>query len=359
MGQLSVTNADKHFGGLHALDSVSLEVREGEFVSLLGPSGCGKTTLLRSLAGLATLDSGRVLLDGRDITRLPTYQRGIGFVFQNYALFPHMTVGENIAFGLRVRGQSGGEVERAVAQALESVRLPQVRDRMPAALSGGQQQRVALARALVTKPGLLLLDEPFSALDRQLRERMQLELRDLTRRLKITAIFVTHDQGEALIMSDRIAVMNAGRIDQIGAPGEIYERPRTKFVLDFVGLSNFMPGRVVERSGDGCEVEVGGRRYQAAGAGTAAQGNVGYAVRPEKIALLPSDAPASHNQIAGAIRDIAYLGDITHYHVDVGMERPFLAHVVNRSGSFSPAVGSRVVLQWLAADAVVIEGAAQ
>jgi putative spermidine/putrescine transport system ATP-binding protein len=359
MGQLTVTNADKRYGNLHALDSVSLEVHEGEFVSLLGPSGCGKTTLLRSLAGLVRLDGGRVLLDGRDITRLPTHQRTIGFVFQNYALFPHMTVAENIAFGLRVRGQSGAEVERAVTQALDTVRLPQARDRMPAALSGGQQQRIALARALVTKPGLLLLDEPFSALDRQLREQMQLELRDLTRRLKITAIFVTHDQGEALIMSDRIAVMNAGRIDQIGAPGDIYERPRTKFVLDFVGLSNFMPGRLVGRTGDACEVDVGGRRYQATGASEAAQGTVGYAVRPEKISLLPPEAPTSHNQITGAIRDVAYLGDITHYHVDVGHERPFLAHVVNRSGSFSPAVGSRVVLQWLPADAVVIPGAAQ
>jgi spermidine/putrescine ABC transporter ATP-binding subunit len=359
MGQLTVTNADKRYGSLHALDSVSLEVHEGEFVSLLGPSGCGKTTLLRSLAGLVRLDGGRVLLDGRDITRLPTHQRAIGFVFQNYALFPHMTVAENIAFGLRVRGQSGAEVERAVARALDTVRLPQARDRMPAALSGGQQQRIALARVLVTKPGLLLLDEPFSALDRQLREQMQLELRDLTRRLKITAIFVTHDQGEALIMSDRIAVMNAGRIDQIGAPGDIYERPRTKFVLDFVGLSNFMPGRVVGRAGDACEVDVGGRRYQATGASDAGQGAVGYAVRPEKISLLPPEAPASHNQITGAIRDVAYLGDITHYHVDVGQERPFLAHVVNRSGSFSPAVGSRVVLQWLAADAVVIPGAPQ
>jgi ABC-type Fe3+/spermidine/putrescine transport system ATPase subunit len=357
MGQLTVTNADKRYGSLHALDSVSLEVHEGEFVSIVGPSGCGKTTLLRSLAGLVRLDGGRVLLDGRDITRLPTHQRAIGFVFQNYALFPHMSVERTSPSGCGAR-QSGAEVERAVAQALDTVRLPQARDRMPAELSGGQQQRIALARALVTKPGLLLLDEPFSALDRQLREQMQLELRDLTRRLKITAIFVTHDQGEALIMSDRIAVMNAGRIDQIGAPGDIYERPRTKFVLDFVGLSNFMPGRVVGRAGDACEVDVGGRRYHAAAPGDAAQGEVGYAVRPEKISLLPPEAPASHNHIAGVIRDVAYLGDITHYHVDVGEERPFLAHVVNRSGSFSPAV-DRPSLQWLPADAVVIPGAAQ
>jgi spermidine/putrescine ABC transporter ATP-binding subunit len=359
MGQLSVTGANKRFSGLHALDNVSLEVNDGEFVSLLGPSGCGKTTLLRALAGLARLDGGRVLLDCRDITRLPTYQRAIGFVFQNYALFPHMTVAENIAFGLRVRGQSRAEIDRAVGDALDTVRLPQLRDRMPAALSGGQQQRIALARALVTKPQLLLLDEPFSALDRQLRERMQLELRELTRRLGITAIFVTHDQGEALVMSDRIAVMNAGRVDQIGAPGEIYERPRTKFVLDFVGLSNFMPGRIVRRNGAGCEVDVGGRCYHAAAEHFPTSAAVGYAVRPEKISLLPPGTPASPNQVEGAILDVAYLGDITHYHVDVGLERPFLAHVVNRSGSFAPAVGSRVVLQWLATDAVLIQDAAQ
>jgi putative spermidine/putrescine transport system ATP-binding protein len=358
MGHLTVTDADKRFGALHALDGVSLEVSEGEFVSLLGPSGCGKTTLLRALAGLGALDGGRIVLDGKDITRLPTHQRGIGFVFQNYALFPHMTVAENIAFGLRVRGQSSTQVERAVADALETVRLPQVRDRMPAALSGGQQQRIALARVLVTKPRLLLLDEPFSALDRQLRERMQLELRELTRRLGITSIFVTHDQGEALILSDRIAVMNAGRIDQIGAPGEIYERPRTKFVLEFVGLSNLMLGQVVSRSDAACEVDVGGRRYRAAASSDAAAGSIGYAVRPEKVSLLPPEAPASPNQIVGAVRDIAYLGDMTHYHVDVGLERPFLAHVVNRSGSFSPAVGTRVVLQWRPEDAVVLPGMA-
>ena len=256
-----------------------------------------------------------------------------------------------------VRSQT--EIERAVGEALETVRLPNTRERMPSALSGGQQQRIALARALVTKPRLLLLDEPFGALDRQLREQMQLELRELTRRLGITAIFVTHDQSEALVMSDRVAVMNAGRIDQIGAPGEIYERPRTKFVLDFVGLSNYMQGRLVERSHGSCVVQVGARRYLAAASSDALNGAVGYAVRPEKITLRPTESADSPNRIAGKVRDAAYLGDITHFHVDVGFERPFLAHVVNRSESYTPPIGADVVLEWRSEDAVVLaEGAA-
>ena len=354
MAYLTVSNATKSYGAMRALDGVGFEVNKGEFVSLLGPSGCGKTTLLRSLAGLVTLDHGKIILGDNDITRLTTYQRDIGFVFQNYALFPHMSVSENIAFGLRVRRQSKAEIARAVGEALETVRLPQVADRKPSALSGGQQQRIALARALVTKPRLLLLDEPFGALDRQLREQMQLELRELTRRLDITAIFVTHDQGEALILSDRVAVMNAGHIDQIGAPDEIYERPRTKFVLDFVGLSNYLTGRVVGHDSRHTTVAVGEKQYRAAGTVAIGSRDVGYAVRPGKISLLAPDAQAEHNSLGGKVKDAAYLGDITHYQIDVGLDRPFLAHVVNRSGSYTPPVGASVTLQWRSEDAVVL-----
>jgi putative spermidine/putrescine transport system ATP-binding protein len=354
-GHLSVAGAVKAYGALRALDGVALEVREAEFVSLLGPSGCGKTTLLRALAGLVRLDDGRVVLDGRDITRLATHQRRIGFVFQSYALFPHMTVGENVAFGLKVRGLAQKDIERAVGEALETVRLPQLRDRMPAALSGGQQQRVSVARALVTEPRLLLLDEPFSALDRQLREQMQLELRDLTRRLRITTIFVTHDQDEALVMSDRVAVMNAGGIDQIGTPSEIYERPMSKFVLDFVGLSNYMEGRIVDRANAGCLVQVGADHYRAGVTRAGLDGPIGYAVRPEKITLRPSASPDSPNRIAGKVCDVVYLGGITHFHVDVGFERRFLAHVVNRVESYCPPVGADVVLEWRPEDAIVLQ----
>jgi len=354
MAYLAVGDATKSYGAMRALDRVSLEVDKGEFLSLLGPSGCGKTTLLRSLAGLVQLDAGRIVLGERDITRVATYQRDIGFVFQNYALFPHMSVAENIAFGLEVRKQSKAEIGRAVADALELVRLPHMADRKPSALSGGQQQRIALARALVTKPRLLLLDEPFGALDRQLREQMQLELRELTRRLEITAIFVTHDQGEALVMSDRVAVMNAGRIDQIASPADVYERPATKFVLDFVGLSNYVSGEVVGRDGGHTTVAVGGGRFRAAQAVAAEGAEIGYAVRPGKVLVLAPEARAEHNCLRGKVTDAAYLGDLTHYQVDVGLDRPFLAHVVNRSDSYAPGIGAPVTLQWRPEDAVVI-----
>ncbi len=354
MAYLSVTAATKSYGAMRALDGVGLEVMKGEFVSLLGPSGCGKTTLLRSLAGLVTLDGGRIVLGERDITRLATYKRDIGFVFQNYALFPHMTVADNIAFGLRVRKQSAVDVKRAVDEALALVRLPHMAERKPSALSGGQQQRIALARALVTKPRLLLLDEPFGALDRQLREQMQLELRELTRRLDITAIFVTHDQGEALIMSDRVAVMNAGQIEQFATPADVYEHPATKFVLDFVGLSNYLAGKLVGHDEQHTIVAIGGGHFRAVRTREIAAADVGYAVRPGKIALLAPDAQAPHNCLHGSVIDAAYLGDLTHYQVDVGLGRPFLAHVVNRSGSYAPKVGAPVTLQWRPEDAVVL-----
>ncbi len=225
------------------LDGVDLAVGQGEFVSLLGPSGCGKTTLLRIVAGLAPADSGSVTLDGRELSRLPPHKRDVGVVFQSYALFPHLTVAENIAFGLKAKGAPAAEIAPTVARFLDLVHMASFADRSVKALSGGQQQRVAVARALAVRPKLLLLDEPFSALDRKLRETMQIELRRLLRELGTTAIFVTHDQDEALIMSDRIAVMNRGRIEQYDAPDTIYRRPATAFALEFVGLSTRIPGR--------------------------------------------------------------------------------------------------------------------
>jgi spermidine/putrescine ABC transporter ATP-binding subunit len=357
MGYLDVTGALKLYGPLRALDEVNLSVEKGEFVSLLGPSGCGKTTLLRSLAGLVELDGGRIILDGSDITKLRVHKRDIGFVFQNYALFPHMTIAQNIAFGLQARKCSKSEIDTAVGNALEMVRLPQVANRIPSQLSGGQQQRIALARALVTKPRLLLLDEPFSALDRQLRERMQLELRSLTKDLKITSIFVTHDQGEALVMSDRVVVMNAGAVEQQGAPRDIYERPQTRFVLDFVGLSNLMVGKLSAINTADSTVETNGKTFKSKSKVDAPVGaSVGYAVRPEKIVIRASAQSGDDNRITGKICQIAYLGGVTYYHVDVGFEQPMLAHALNQANDFTPSIGDQVGLSWPSDAAVLLPG---
>jgi ABC-type Fe3+/spermidine/putrescine transport system ATPase subunit len=240
--QLQVTGVVKRFGSVAALAGVDLAVEEGELLTILGPSGSGKTTLLKSVAGFEIPDEGHVMLGGRDVTLAPARQRGVGMVFQNYALFPHLTVAQNIAFPLEMRRMRKAEIAARVAEALALVELQGYGERMPRQLSGGQQQRVALARAVVFGPALLLLDEPFGALDRKLRESLQLEVRRLQRRLRLTTLFITHDQEEALIMSDRIAVMDKGRIQQIGSPAEIYDRPVSRFVADFIGESNLLEG---------------------------------------------------------------------------------------------------------------------
>ncbi|EKX57320.1 Putrescine transport ATP-binding protein PotA [Rhodobacter sp. AKP1] len=241
MTLLAISDITKSFAGHKALDHVTLDIRQGEFISLLGPSGCGKTTLLRTVAGFMTADKGRILIDGEDVSRLPPERRPLNTVFQNYALFPHMTVLENVAYGPRRAGLSRAEADRRAEEALEMVGLAAMSHRNPAAMSGGQQQRVALARAIVNRPKLLLLDEPLSALDLQLRKRMQIELKQLQVQLGITFIFVTHDQDEAMAMSDRIAVMSAGRLEQCDAPEAIYRRPKTRFVAEFIGEANFLP----------------------------------------------------------------------------------------------------------------------
>ncbi|MBM3347388.1 MAG: ABC transporter ATP-binding protein, partial [Betaproteobacteria bacterium] len=234
----------KRFGSHQAVNDISIDLPSGCFLTLLGPSGCGKTTTLRILAGLETADSGQVLIDGEDVTGVPTFRRNIGMVFQALALFPHMTVGENVAFGLAVRGVAKPHATEKVKRALSLVHMQDFTLRRPHQLSGGQQQRVALARTLVYEPRILLLDEPFAALDRKLREAMQVELRDLTRAIGITTIFVTHDQEEALVMSDLVVVMNSGAIEQCGTPLEVYERPNTRFVADFMGFGNILEGAV-------------------------------------------------------------------------------------------------------------------
>jgi putative spermidine/putrescine transport system ATP-binding protein len=315
---LVVSGADKRFGAATVLRDLSLSVAQGEFVSLLGPSGCGKTTLLRCIAGLLHPDRGQVTVGGRDITALAAHQRNVGVVFQNYALFPHLTVAENIAFGLRARGVSKAEAAPRVAEALALVRMEAHGEKPVTALSGGQQQRVAVARALVVRPSLLLLDEPFSALDRKLRETMQVELKQLLREVGITAIFVTHDQEEALVVSDRVAVMNAGQIEQLTDPVTLYHAPASLYVLDFVGQSTKLSGKVL-RSGDGMiEVQTAFGVLRAP-ASFMAGSSVAVGVRPEAMFLAPQADPAL-NTLQGRISDISFLGSRTQIHLDAPAE---------------------------------------
>jgi putative spermidine/putrescine transport system ATP-binding protein len=298
--ELRVEGVTKRFGEVLALDGVSLEVAEGELLTILGPSGSGKTTLLKVVAGFEAPDAGTVRVDGAEITALPPARRDIGMVFQNYALFPHLTVKGNVAFPLEMRNIARAEIERRVAEALVLVELAGYEARLPRQLSGGQQQRVALARAIVFNPRLLLLDEPFGALDRKLRETMQLEVRRLQRRLGLTTIFITHDQEEALVLSDRIAVMNKGTIQQIATTTEIYERPANDFVADFVGESNIFHGTLTE---PGVVTLSGGRRLLVNGGGAAKVGDRrGVLMRPERFAT------SGANSFSGEVIEAVYLG---------------------------------------------------
>jgi len=280
------------FGSLTAVDDVSLAIRAGEIAALLGPSGCGKTTLLRVIAGFIRQSAGSVRIDGEPIDALPANRRNVGIVFQNYALFPHMTVAENVAYGLRARGRSGSDVQRTVERFLDVVRLSELRDRLPRQLSGGQQQRVALARALAVEPSVLLLDEPFSALDKSLRLDMQIEIKRLQRQFGLTAILVTHDQDEAMSVADRIAVMNRGRVEQFDTPVAVYDRPATLFVSGFIGTTNLLGGRVVDSAGGQLTVELsaGARLRLNSDAALSPGTAIVVSVRPEQLMLVPESA---------------------------------------------------------------------
>jgi len=306
---LEVAGVTKRFGPSVVLKDLSLAVAQAEFVSLLGPSGCGKTTLLRLVAGLLAPDAGSISIGGRDFTRVAAHRRNIGVVFQNYALFPHLTVAENVAFGLHAQGAPKAEIGQRVRDALALVRMESFADRSVTALSGGQQQRIAVARAIVVKPTLLLLDEPFSALDRKLRETMQIEMRHLLRDLGITSIFVTHDQEEALVMSDRVAVMNEGRIEHLGTPAEVYARPRTLYVMEFVGQSTRIGGRIVATSQGFVLVDTPLGRISARAAGTPGA-PVFVGVRPEAI-LLGEGPEAEFNNVRAKLFDVVFLGSKT------------------------------------------------
>src|SRR5215510_6885308 len=319
MSIVTVTDAVKKYDAVAALDGVTMTFRDGEFFGLLGPSGSGKTTLLRAIAGFVTLDRGQVLIDGQDVGGVPVHARNIGMMFQNYALFPHMSVAENVAFGLEVRGRPGDEVARRVKEALAMVRLGGLEQRKPKQLSGGQQQRVALARALVTRPKVLLLDEPLGALDKHLRQEMQVELRRIQRQVGITTIFVTHDQEEALTLSDRIAIFDSGRIIQEGAPMAVYERPVTKFAAGFLGEANFLQGQVTAIGPDGLArvaLEIGGEASCRLANGQVGQ-TILLALRPEKITLSMS-GPAGVNVVRGKVLDVVFSGNSTTYRITIG-----------------------------------------
>ncbi len=306
----------KAFDDVVAVDDVSLEVRPGEFYSLLGPSGCGKTTTLRLIAGFERPDAGRILIRDRDVTAVPAHRRNVNTVFQHYALFPHLSVEANVAYGLRQRKMPRAEHRRRLDQALATVRLSDLRSRMPRELSGGQQQRVALARALVNEPAALLLDEPLAALDLKLRKAMQGELKKLQERIGITFLYVTHDQEEALTLSDRVAVMNNGRILQEGTPEDIYDRPTSKFVADFIGQTNFFEGVVADTAGPVTLVrESSGLELRCAATPWAARGmRVAVAIRPEKVMPVNGGRP-SGNQAKGTLVRRTFLGDLVQYHV--------------------------------------------
>ena len=359
---IALREVRKLYGRVVAVDNVSLTVAKGEFLTLLGPSGCGKTTTLRLIGGFELPSAGEVCIDGVPMDNRPPYRRNVNTVFQNYALFPHLSVGQNVAYGLAMRRVPRGEQKRRVAEALELVRLPHVEQRKPHELSGGQQQRVALARALVNRPAVLLLDEPLGALDLKLRKAMQLELKALNREVGATFVYVTHDQEEALTMSDRIAVMNEGRILQVGAPEEIYERPVNRFVADFVGQTNFLNGRLVAIDGGAAVVEVPGagtvRAIPPAGDEPMAGRAVTVAVRPERVLLVGDGGlpEAEANVLHGVVAEVVYLGTHSQILVRLPAGESVVVHRQNAAGAGEPMPrpGDAVRLGFAPAGATVL-----
>jgi spermidine/putrescine transport system ATP-binding protein len=335
----------KRFDDVLAVDRVSLEIPHGSFFALLGPSGCGKTTTLRMIGGFDEPTEGRIYLGDRDVVGLPPYKRDVNTVFQSYALFPHMTIFDNVAFGLERKGIDKGEIRSRVAEILELVDLAGRERRKPRQLSGGQQQRVALARALVNNPRVLLLDEPLGALDMKLRKQMQLELKRIQHEVGITFVHVTHDQEEAMTMADTIAVMNAGHVEQLGSPAELYEQPRTAFVAGFLGKSNLLHGIVENgdvRLDDGTLVRA---------ATAEASGRVAIGVRPEKVAL----GDGGVNRLPGTVRESAYIGVATEVVVDTPAGDITVFHQNSEAGGLVPAIGSHVTVSWAPESTFVVD----
>lgn len=346
---ISIENVSKFYGIYKALDDVSLDIGEGEFFSLLGPSGCGKTTLLRSIAGLDVPTGGEIRIDGMPCTLLPADKRPTNMVFQNYAIFPHLDVGENVAYGLKRLRLGATEERKRVSDALDQVRLSGLDKRKANELSGGQRQRVALARALVMRPKVLLLDEPLSALDKKLREQMQVELRSLQKAVGITFILVTHDQYEALALSDRIAVMFGGKIAQIDTPKEIYQRPRTRKVADFLGGMNFLQAKLLTDRTGSVSVETSGFgtvNLTKPKGFAVSNGHVMVGIRPERLRLLWDDERAPH-ELAGRVENRAYFGEVTHLTIGVdGLEQPLSMVETNNFGADDLPIGAEIRLAY-------------
>lgn len=359
--EVRLDNLSKHYGKTVAVEDVSLKVNAGEILALLGPSGCGKTTCLRMVAGLVTPTSGDILVGGRSILETAVHRRNIGLLFQNYALFPHMTVAENVAFGLKMRGQSRSEYGDRVAKALDMVQLKSYQDRLPAQLSGGQQQRVSLARALVIEPDMLLLDEPLGALDKSLRESMQLEIRQLQQRLGLTTIMVTHDQDEALTMADQIAVMQGGKLEQVASATEIYQKPKTAFVAGFIGASNFMSANVVQHNAGRSELQSeSGVRLLVAGE-LHNRTAMTVTIRPEAVRLSPLQSPldaATCNATAAEVTQVVYRGFMLHYSLRLPNGDSMMAwkQTQGETEPLSFAPGDRVLAQWSSESNHVIMG---
>jgi putative spermidine/putrescine transport system ATP-binding protein len=354
--ELRVDGLGKRYGSVVALAPTRLDVRRGEFLTLLGPSGSGKTTLLSLVAGLTPPDEGRVFINELDITHSPPYERDIGVVFQNYALFPHMTVAENIGFPLKMRKVQAAEIRRRVDAVLATVHLPQTANRLPRELSGGQQQRIALARCLVYQPSIILMDEPLGALDRKLRDHMQLEIKRIHREMGTTIVYVTHDQEEAMTMSDRICLMNGGQIEQLGTPDELYFHPRTLFVADFLGESNLLPGVVSASSGHTVDVafDEGVRAKASAGnRGIEVGKRVVVMVRPQNLAV--GAASFGPDELAGRVLDIMVSGSLTKIYVERGDGRaPIVAAYATRRSAPQWSIGDTVAMRWEASDAVAL-----
>lgn len=353
MSYLQIHNLAKNFGATQVVKSFDLDIAKGEFVSFLGPSGCGKTTVLRMIAGFETPSSGSITIEGKDILPLRASQRNIGLVFQSYALFPNMTVAKNVGFGLKIAGQSPDRIEARVTEMLKLIGLGDKGDRYPFELSGGQQQRVALARALAVQPRVLLLDEPLSALDAKIRVSLRREIREIQRSLGITTIFVTHDQEEALSISDRVVVMNGGIAEQVGAPHEIYNRPKTKFVANFVGTLNSIPARVLDRSTS--TFQIGSQNLSLAPAVvTSKNGNtVNLAIRPESMRLNARNG--NDVVVSGTIEEVQFLGSVLRLRTRV-MDSVVSLDTFNHPNVPPPSLGEVVAIHFSPRDVILLEG---
>jgi putative spermidine/putrescine transport system ATP-binding protein len=340
MSEVALNGLSKHYGDFYAVREVSLTIADGEFLVLLGPSGCGKTTTLRMIAGFIEPSAGHVRLAGQDVTLLPPWKRNAGMVFQSYALFPHMTVAQNVAFGLEMRKLPRADIGRRVDETLALVRLSGYGGRLPRQLSGGQQQRVALARALAIRPDVLLLDEPLSNLDAKLRQEVRVEIRELQRQLGLTTVMVTHDQEEALTMADRLVVMNEGAVRQVGTQRDLYERPADRFVAGFVGRSTFLAGTIEApdrfRSKGGLVLACAGGRA----------GPAMLALRPERVEISAASLAGLDNSLSGTVEFVSYLGALIDIHVRLSPEDRLVVQIANREGGFTPEVGQSVHVGW-------------